>query len=119
MYMYAPLSAKPFLDGFDMFASAESRSLEIHAGTIIPFAVGSTIHHLVFVAFLWVANDVFAREKVIIYTTDVEVLYIGHLLAQFYLPFLQAHLLRLNDMGDNLLLFPLGGFLGGVCGFAR
>lgn len=113
-----PLFHKQFSD--EVFASTELGSLEIHARTIIPFAIGSTIHHLVFVVFLWVANDVFARGKVIIYTTDVEVLDIGHLLAQFYLPFLQAHLLRLNDMGDNLLLFfPLGGFLGRVCGFAR
>ena len=88
MYMHAPLSAKPFLDGFDMFASAESRSLEIHAGTIIPFAVGSTIHHLVLVVFLWVANEVLSRAKGIINTTDIEVLDIGHLLAQFDLPFL-------------------------------
>lgn len=88
MYMYAPFSAKPFLDGFDMFASAESRSLEIHAGTIIPFAVGSTIHHLVLVVLFRVANDILSRAKGVINTTDIEVLDIGHLLAQFDLPFL-------------------------------
>ena len=114
MYMYAPLSAKPFLDGFDMFASAESRSLEIHAGTIIPFAVGSTIHHLVLVVLFRVANDILSRAKGVINTTDIEVLDIGHLLAQFDLPFFQSHVFGFHDMRNLVfLLFPVG-LLGAV-----
>lgn len=83
-----PSFRQTIFDGFDMFASAESRSLEIHAGTIIPFAVGSTIHHLVLVVLFRVANDILSRAKGVINTTDIEVLDIGHLLAQFDLPFL-------------------------------
>ena len=114
MHMHAPLSAKPFLDGFNMFASSESRSLEIHAGTIIPFAVGSTIHHLVLVVLFWVANDILSRTKGVINTTDIEVLGIGHLLAQFDLPFLQSHVFGFHDMRNLDFLLFLGGLLGAV-----
>ena len=52
-----PLFHKHFSD--EVFASTELGSLEIHARTIIPFAIGSTIHHLVFVLLFWVPNDIF------------------------------------------------------------
>ena len=52
-----PLFHKQFSD--EVFASTELGSLEIHARTINPFAISSTIHHLVFVLLFWVQNDIF------------------------------------------------------------
>lgn len=52
-----PLFHKQFSD--EVFASTELGSLEIHARTINPFAISSTIHHLVFVLLFWVPNDIF------------------------------------------------------------
>ena len=113
MYMSAFLSDKTILHGFDMLAGTESGSLEIHARTIVPLAVGSTVHHLIFVVFLRVADNIFTWTKFFINTFYYKMFGFRNLLAQLHLPLLQAHLLRLNNMRDNgLLLFLLGGFLG-------
>ena len=98
-----------------MLTCAKFWSFEIHTRTIIPFAVGSTIHYLVLVIFLWIANDIFARAKFIIYTTDIEVFCFCHLFAKFDLPFFQSHFCWFNDMRNLDFFLFLCGFLCTRC----
>ena len=88
----------PQLDRFKMLASAQLRSLEIHARAVVPHAVFSSIHHLIFVSCRGIAHPVFAGTMLLVNHADGKNLLFCLLLTQSHLPLFECHGLRLYDI---------------------
>ena len=83
------------LYGFEMFAGAELRCLEIHTGAVVPTAVFATEHHLVLLFANGVGYAVFAIAEIWVHSLDAKLFLFRGLSAQRAMPLLKSHIFGL------------------------
>ena len=81
-----------------MLASAQLVGLEVHTGAIVPTAVKSPVHDLIYILRLGIPDIEDPIHRLIAARHNRKHLLDGKLTAQLFLPFFRAHALRLHHI---------------------